>query len=350
MIDKNEQTQKVGSNAIAIMAARDVNVHQGLTYSDVRDIAADVYEGRFLKLSGDAAELAGQRARMIIEQYIEQLQQQNPVGVEQAADVDFQHALYGVQRDYARTGDEDLASLLVDLLVDRSKATQRTLMQIVLNESLVTAPKLTPQQVAALGLVFLLRYTQNSQVASVPTIGDYLDKFVKPLIDGFSLTTSSVQHMEFAGCGTIGMTGASIQLLFATTYKGLFTRGFERAQITIVNPSPQFNSMIIACTRDPLRLQVSARSDEVLETVIKERNISDEEAVHLRSLFSVGMMSEDEIKASLIEQRDYMGPLMEAWVSTSLMNFTLTSVGMAIGHASIKRHAGEFADLAIWIN
>jgi len=33
-----------------------------------------------------------------------------------------------------------------------------------------------------------------------------------------------------------------------------------------------------------------------------------------------------------------------------MKKFTLTSLGIAIGHANIKRLIGEFANLSIWIN
>lgn len=45
-----------------------------------------------------------------------------------------------------------------------------------------------------------------------------------------------------------------------------------------------------------------------------------------------------------------MKKIFETWESSAIKNFTLTSVGIAIGHANIKRLVGEFSDLSIWIN
>lgn len=42
--------------------------------------------------------------------------------------------------------------------------------------------------------------------------------------------------------------------------------------------------------------------------------------------------------------------LFETWSESAMKNFTLTSVGIAIGYANIKRLVGEFANLSIWIN
>jgi hypothetical protein len=64
----------------------------------------------------------------------------------------------------------------------------------------------------------------------------------------------------------------------------------------------------------------------------------------------IGKMSDNEIKEKIIAIRPYMAEVFETWTNSSLQTFTLTSVGIAIGHANIKRLIGEFADLAIWIN
>ena len=48
--------------------------------------------------------------------------------------------------------------------------------------------------------------------------------------------------------------------------------------------------------------------------------------------------------------RPYMSGVFETWSESAMKNLTLTSVGIAIGHANIKRLVGEFSNLSIWIN
>jgi hypothetical protein len=48
--------------------------------------------------------------------------------------------------------------------------------------------------------------------------------------------------------------------------------------------------------------------------------------------------------------RPYMASVFEIWSNSSMKSFTLTSVGIAIGHANVKRLVGEFANLSLWIN
>jgi uncharacterized protein YyaL (SSP411 family) len=70
----------------------------------------------------------------------------------------------------------------------------------------------------------------------------------------------------------------------------------------------------------------------------------------ISELFDVGKMNDTEIKEKCIAVRPYMSGLFETWSESAMKNFTLTSVGIAIGHANIKRLVGEFANLSIWIN
>jgi hypothetical protein len=62
------------------------------------------------------------------------------------------------------------------------------------------------------------------------------------------------------------------------------------------------------------------------------------------------MMGASEIKELLVRERSYMGNVFEVWQKSSMGHFQLTSVGIAIGHANVKKNVGEFTDLSIWIN
>jgi len=62
------------------------------------------------------------------------------------------------------------------------------------------------------------------------------------------------------------------------------------------------------------------------------------------------MMNPEELKTFLIGFRTYMAQVFDVWEGSFMQNLSLTSVGVAIAHANIKRHIGEFTDLSIWIN
>jgi hypothetical protein len=87
-----------------------------------------------------------------------------------------------------------------------------------------------------------------------------------------------------------------------------------------------------------------------LEKAFDEFHIPNADRPKIVELFDVGKMGDAEIRKKCVEIRPYMSDVFEIWSQSPMKNFTLTSVGIAIGHANVKRLVGEFADLSIWIN
>lgn len=347
-----DQNQDVSEGGTAIQAAGSVTITQiGLSYSEVREVALDVFKANFYELSGIAKDVAKARAEQVTEDFLSKLQKENPNGLGKANDPDFQYALFTVQKEYARTGDKDLGDLLVDLLVDRSKQKQRDILQIVLNESLNTAPKLTDNQLASLAIVFLFRYTQNIGIGNHEMLGQYLDKHVAPFTSKLQKNDAGYQHLAFCGCGSIGIGQMDLATIFGDTYQGHFLKGFEGKEIaersvSIANDPRVF----IQCLNDPSRVQVRANNKEQLEKNLDSFNVPADDRIKILALFDLNKMTDAEIKAKCIEIRPYMADVFDIWSDSLMKNFTLTSVGIAIGHANVKRLAGEFSNLSIWIN
>lgn len=351
MLDK-PQTQTVAVGGTAIQAGGAVAVTNfGLSYSEVRDVALDVFRANFYQLAGVAAETASVRAQEITEDFLAKLEKENPSGISKSNDPDFQYALFTAQREYARCGDKELEALLVDLLVDRSKQEQRDILQIVLNESLSTAPKLTESQLAALALVFMFKYTQNFGIGNHEMLGDYLDKHAAPFVSKASKGNSSYQHMEFTGCGSIGMGQLTLESIFGNTYQGQFQKGFDEGEIAARNISIGNDiRFFIPCFNETTKLQVRANSKEILTKNFETHGVPEPDRTQIMALFDAAKMSESEIRDKCVAIRPYMNDLFVLWSESPMKNFTLTSVGIGIAHANIKRLVGEFANLSIWIN
>lgn len=56
-----------------------------------------------------------------------------------------------------------------------------------------------------------------------------------------------------------------------------------------------------------------------------------------------------EIRAELIAALPWMAQLFDLWDSTPIKNLTLTSVGIALAHANMKKRTGRDFDLSIWL-
>ncbi|MDO8587089.1 MAG: hypothetical protein Q7T82_08630 [Armatimonadota bacterium] len=351
MLNKDQQ-QDVAENSTAIQAGGNVTITKaGLTYAEVRAVALDVAKATLYELAEVAKETARARVEEITEGFLSRLQKEHPAGLEKAHDPDFQYALFTVQREYARSGDKDLGDLLVDLLVDRSKQEQRDILQIVLNESLNTAPKLTESQLAALAVIFLFKYTQNFGVGNHHMFGEYLDRYVSPFASKAVKNLACYQHLQFSGCGAIELASNSLESMLGKAYQGQFLKGFEEKEVADRAVSIGLDRrLFMPCLNDPSKVQVGVNSKELLDKAFEEYAIPPEDRDKITELFDLGKMNGTEIKDKCIEIRPYMSGLFETWSESAMKQFSLTSVGIAIGHANIKRLAGEFSDLSIWIN
>lgn len=348
MNDRQEQEQKVGANSTGMQAGRDINY--GLTLADMKQLAADLFEAQFLKLQGVAADVARERADAIREDLLEAIRTRNPEGVEQAADVDFQHALYGVQRDYARSGDADLGKLLVDLLIERSKTTERDIMQLVLNQSLEIAAKLTNEQVRVMATVFMVMNATKTDVNSLQAFLTFLDSVVVPFAEGCRISRSSIQYMISNGCGTMaGFAGGGLGSIFLRTYPALFRKGFNDGALP-PTATPAFRRMLIPCLHDSTRMQVRAADLTILKQLAAQEGLSGEETAQLEQLFNSDPMSDEEVEKWITDRRPALKPIMETWVTSGLNAFHLTSVGIAIGHACLRQRVPDLTDLSVWVN
>jgi hypothetical protein len=309
MLNKGQE-QNVSDGSTAIQAGGNVTI--GLTYAEARNVALDVFRANFYELAGVAKEIATARAEEITEAFLSKLQQENPNGFKKSDDPDFQYALFTVQKEYARNGDKELGDLLVDLLVDRSKQEQRDILQIVLNESLNTAPKLTESQLAALSMIFLFKYTQHPGIGNHQMFANHLDKYVAPFASKLVKNIACYQHLEFSGSGSIGLGESSLEGILGRSYQGQFLKGFEEKEITDRDISIGLDQrFFLQCLNDPSKLQVNANSKDLLDKSLEIHAILAEDRAQIHALFDLGRMNDSEIKDKCIEIKPYIAILNE---------------------------------------
>lgn len=132
MIKDQVQKQQAGDSSTNLQG-QSIVIHQGISYSDAKEIALDVYKSNFLQLSQDAAELARARAEEITDNFLTKLKDENEAAVTEMSQPGMQAALFEAQKQYAKTGDKNLEGLLVDILVERASTPERNIYQIVLD-------------------------------------------------------------------------------------------------------------------------------------------------------------------------------------------------------------------------
>ncbi|MDO8386646.1 MAG: hypothetical protein Q7T13_09595 [Polaromonas sp.] len=347
---KNDQQQHVGEGATAIQGAGDVSVviQQGLGYADVKQIALEVFRANLMEMKGRAVEKARIRGEEITERFVRRLESEHPAGLQQAEEPDFQDAVFSVQKEYAKAGDEELGDLLVNLLVDRTKESSRNLIQLVLNESLRVAPKLTNDQLALLSLVFLLRHV-NANPNTVESLVAFLKINLEPLIAGAQNGVSSVSYLGYTGCGIhSSLSGMGLEAVILGEYRGLLGKGIDAERVNAIVP-PNLLGLFRPGTNDATKLELAVPNETVLKKVLDAAAVEPEMRVQLQNLFAENPLAAPEVRTWVIEKAPFMDAVFNLWVD-DVKRFTLTSVGMAIAHANIRRVTGQaFAPLSIWV-
>lgn len=349
MPDHNDQRQRVGAGGLAVQAAGSVQFHNhyGISIADVKAIALELWEKEAPRLTRIAETQAQERAARIRQNAVDAIATENPEGIQQAADVDFQHALLSIQRDYARSGDDNLGSVLVRLLVDRSRQPERNLPQLILNEALGTVSKLTFEQIRTLSLVFAIRF---SPLVDVPTPADFLDRLDRVYRQFADLKTSvaSIQHMDYAGCGSIGQGAISLNDSLKARYRGLFQSAFFPSEKTI-DKFAHFEEfgLLRPSFHERDRFEINATNDA--ELALKLEGADRETARHAQVLLAQNTWSDHTIKDWIVRKRPYMDLLFQLWDHGNLSHFNLSRVGMVIGHANLKRLDPTVGSIDHWI-
>jgi hypothetical protein len=350
-MERNKQSQKVGDNSTSIQAGGNVKITQGVSYSEAKEIALDVFKSNFYQLSEEAAQVAKQRAEELTDAFLVKIMEQSPDSLKSMNQPDMQYALFTAQKEFARNGDKDLFEMLVDLLVERSTTKNRSLKQIVLNESLEVASKLTIQQINTLSIALLIKHSITSYTHDIKSYTLYINKFYVPFITNLSDHESDYQHLEYSGCAIIRGGVMDLVERFRDAYPGLFTKGFTKEEISEVINLQEVNPLFIRqALHDPGNIQISVTSKNGFSEFCNGYHIVDNNIIRqLEMLQTKRLLANSEVATFLKSLHPSMEDLFNVWEQSSLKSISLTSVGIAIGNANIKRQTGTGLDLEIWI-
>lgn len=344
-----KQKQESGDSSLNIQA-QSISVTTGLTYAEVKEIATDIFRANFLELKSEARILVEQRADELISNFLSKLEKEHPEAITAAADPDMQYVIYESQKAYARSGNKDLGDLLVDILVKRAASEGHDLQKIVLNEALQVAQKLTTRQLDSITIKFLIGHTKNFKVNSVPAFKEYLKQYLSPFSAGLTKEQSDYQHIEYVGCGSVSLGSLDIYQAFRGNYPGVLCKGFRDDAIVELGLKPEVaQKLFTACLRDSSLKQVIAIDDSGIEHLGREAGLDEQMIQRLKNLQNGNLMTKDELKKELVETDAALEKLWDAWENSSLHSLQLTSVGIALAHANIKRKTRINFQLGIWI-
>lgn len=343
--------QSGGEASTNVQAVGDVHIHQGAGPAEVQRIVQDAIQANMLQMQAVAAETVETRIREFSERLSERLSVEDPESTASLANPDVQYAVVQAGIGYARTGDEDMASVLIDLLADRSRAETRSLLAVVIDDAVTVTPRLTDGEIAILTVFWCLVQVMDQRLRTIDTMNEWIRKEVAPLVKFLPRGEASYLHLQALGCANVQVTSIDFAKPWTAKFPGLFTNGFAEEDVPeILRQAAEHESrMFIPCLRDPSRLQVNALTAEEIDRAFGD-DLVPEVVEALKAQMNQGLLAGDELIEALAVADPGMRDLADIWQVSPLQSLRLSAVGVAVAHANWRRLTGNEAPLSIWIS
>lgn len=319
----------------------------GLTYSDVKEIARETMRNDIATLSAEAMHVVSKRISNFVETVVGRLSER---GIEPAPflDPDVQYAMLSAQRAAARTQDRSKTDVLANLLVARVASADRDLEKVVLNEAINITEKLTPDQFDALALIFATEYA-GEKIATLTGLQDYIERIIAPTMSSASHTWARIQHLKYSGCVAVRRSSVSLEKLWGRRWPELFITDASRrslAHIGIPKRMPDGWDAAFAPGSKPDTLTLLPWSE--VQNLYPRVNDSSNSYVTAQEFWSkISEYAVGRLRRGGINTPSYAG-LLNFW-NTFAHGLTLTSVGIALAHASLRRRGLCDSPLSDWI-
>ncbi|MGQ4596453.1 LPO_1073/Vpar_1526 family protein [Nocardia sp. R6R-6] len=331
------QGQSGGDYSRQIQAARDVYITEGVKPDEVVRICTELMRTEFERYSATARKVVEERAQEFLENYMHRQTSVAPDAVSSMERPHMQRALQQAQVEYVSSGDADLGSLLVNLVVELSQKEQRGTHATALQDALKMAPRLTTQQMNALtvvmlGRVFLFHWKNPEEAFSL-----FCSHFV-PFGD-LPSAGADFRHIQGVGAAWNGFGGRKT---FAENlidlYPGLFTDGFMLSQL----PS-HLTGLVLPASENLVKFATpSARQ---LEGTLKAIGVDAATADDCLALQKVGTFAPESVTDTILKNVPKMGRLMTFWTPWS--TFELSTTGVVIADAHLRSRVSGNPPLAI---
>jgi len=189
--------------------------------SDAERLFELLFKENFPKLQEEAQKIAQQSIDKFCKEFVIKAKANlNEEEIKKLADPDIQYVLTKSILQAGRRDKKDLRENLSYLIVERIKNSDHDLKSLVYNEAIETIGKLTIDGLKIITLCFILHYTRRLKIKHIDELDNFL-KLLEPLYD-FNNTDAEFQHIEYAGCGGLGIGSWHYVKSLAESYPELF--------------------------------------------------------------------------------------------------------------------------------
>ena len=329
-----------------------LNIQQGLTYSEVKDLVTSVIDQKLIAFKDEAKVIYYQRTEKFKKLITDKIKNLPEEEIAKLKEPDTQLTLIEAAKISGRKQNEELRNLLANLVVSRiknDKSGKEELKNIVYNEAILTVNKLTVDQLKIITLCYLLKDTSYGGIVSWNTFNNYLNTHIKPFL-GFKNTNAEFQHIEYAGCGSIGIGSWDLINIYRLQYSFLFLNSVEKKEIDELNLQENVKQEIVVLDTKEDKYLIRFMNKGILEKYLKKKQVNEEIAKKLGLIYESHIKNNDDVKKKILDETEIGKELLDLWENSNLKHLSLTSVGIVIGASYFEQVTGEKIDIGIWIN
>lgn len=346
----NKQDQIAEGGSTAIQAARDVNFH-GVSPGQMLEIL-DAVSTQVSRLSEVATKSIDERLTYFKESILDRFQNDRSARPGAFAEPDFQAALLDAQKAYARSGDDGLHGVLVDLIAERSKQETRNRLTLTLNDAIQKSSSITEEDFAALSLIFAMKHG-GGILNNLDELVNYFLKFLDPFLDLAPKNLTSYAYLESHGCLTLSMVAMhnSYFELLKIGYPGVVTKGLTVDEMSAHLPSDHLarSRLVISSEFDPNLEVIFPASKSSLDALAKYSFLPNGFSDMYFESIKDRMPTEDEFIDIVGRKYPRLQILFDAFANTSIKTARLTPLGIALAHANLVRKTSGVGNLSMWI-
>ncbi len=345
--------QKSGDNSTNLQAGGNIVVNnKSIALFSIEEVAKQLMGSVFGELPDGTKKQIKSNQKSYFQALSENLGQiikQNEELKEIINSPDFQYISKKSTISASRSSSGELHKNLASLIIKRINNNSEGLKRIVYDEAISTINKLTTDQLKIIALCYLLRYTSYDKILSWETYKNYLDTNIKPFLN-FKNTNAEFQHIEYTGCGSMGIGSWDLINIYKRQYSFLFLNLIEKNQIDDLNLSEEIKKEAIAIDTKEDKYLIRFKNKTDLEKYLNDKKIDKEVAHKLVSIYENNIKNNEDIKKKISEETNIGKELIKLLEDSNLAHLSLTSVGIVIGANYFEQIVGEKIDISIWIN
>lgn len=263
-----------------------------------------------------------------------------------------QDALRQVQKTYTAHPESFVEAVVTRAFADVVRCPETSTRHLVATDALKVMPSLSRPHYRILALLLLFLYSRNTHNVDKETFGQYMEKYVLPIVDRFPTERPYYQQLDYLHCTAVEAKGTTFAALLGDSYPLLFRyRGFTEEELRkalqdeflpgefVVQSfnSPLYKLALIDETMSSRFFRMAGIEDrgtqDRLLRLARKRpaNFSGEEALDVMEGIS-----------------PVLADISDIWDSTMLRVSTLSLLGLYLGQGYIKEIIGEEFDLSRW--